>query len=355
MVPGLYTYEGFWSYFYDQLAVVGDELRRDQWVLGELANTTEIEGRLARLDRDLLERYRSEFIGAWNGLLDNLTLNSMVADKPQYAALGNAASASASPILVLVREVSAQTRLSREYEQLEGVDLEAEGESDEGGAGGVAGAIGQQLASRVQSRSSGVQRILLDAAAQQGGANALRAGSGGGGGGEQTNSVTAPIDAISKAFENWHMLAEGEPGQRPVDTLLGNLGLIWENLRLAEHNPDQSAAELPTLLNRLTQYNSQLPDPLARMVTRAEGDFRSGASDASIEVMNRALTDRISFSAATRSPRPIPSPMPRAACPSTISRAFSGRAERWTAISPNIWNPMSSAARKGWHGERTRK
>src|SRR5690606_4999239 len=172
---------------------------------------------------------------------------------------------------------------------------EAEGESDEGGAGGVAGAIGQQLASRVQSRSSGVQRILLDAAAQQGGANALRAGSGGGGAGEQRDSVTAPIDASSKAFENGHMLAEGEPGQRPVDTLLGNLGLIWENLRLAEHTPDQSAAELPTLLNRLTQYNSQLPDPLARMVTRAEGDFRSGASDASIEVMNRALTDRISF------------------------------------------------------------
>lgn len=287
VVPGLYTYEGFWSYFYDQLAVVGDELRRDQWVLGDLANTTEIEGRLARLDRDLLDRYRREFIGAWNGVLDNLTLNSMVADKPQYAALGNAASASASPLLALVREVSAQTRLSREYEELEGVDLEA---GDEGGGSGVAGAIGQQLASRVQSRSSGVQRILLDAAAQQGGS--LRAGSGGN---MQANSVTAPIDAMSGAFENWHMLAEGEPGQRPIDALLGNLGAIWENLRLAEHNPDQSAAALPTLLNRLTQYNSQLPDPLARMVTRAEGDFRSGASDASIEMMNRALTDRITF------------------------------------------------------------
>jgi hypothetical protein len=31
------------------------------------------------------------------------------------------------------------------------------------------------------------------------------------------------------------------------------------------------------------------------MVTKAESDFRSGASDASIEVMNRALTDRITF------------------------------------------------------------
>ncbi|RJL21835.1 type VI secretion system membrane subunit TssM [Paracoccus siganidrum] len=290
-VPGLYTYEGFWSYFYDQLAVVGEELRRDQWVLGDLANTTEIEGRLARLDRDLMERYRGDFIAAWNGVLDNLTLNSMVADKPQYAALGNAASASASPILALVREVSAQTRLSREYEQLEGIDPEAPQQDAGETAGGVASAIGDQLTSRIQSRSSGVQRILLDAATQQGAKGQLRAG----GASEQTNSVTAPIDAISKAFENWHLLAEGEPGQRPVDTLLGNLGAIWENLRLAEHNPDQSAAALPTLLNTLTQYNSQLPDPLARMVTRAESDFRSGASDASIEVMNRALTDRITF------------------------------------------------------------
>lgn len=290
-VPGLYTYEGFWSYFYDQLAVVGEELRRDQWVLGDLAGTTEIEGRLARLDRDLLDRYRGDFIAAWNGVLGNLTLNSMVADKPQYAALGNAASASASPLLALVREVSAQTRLSREYEQLDGADPETlPGAGD--AAGGVAGAVGGQLASRLQSRSSGVQRILLDAARQQAGGGQLRPGGGGAG---QENSVTAPIDAMSRAFESWHMLAEGEPGQRPIDTLLGNLGAIWENLRLAEHHPDQSAAALPTLLNSLTQYNSQLPDPLARMVTRAESDFRSGASDASIEVMNRALTDRVTF------------------------------------------------------------
>ncbi|HRM75613.1 MAG TPA: ImcF-related family protein, partial [Paracoccus sp. (in: a-proteobacteria)] len=57
-VPGVYSFEGFWGYFYNQLAVVGEELRRDQWVLGDFANSAEIEGRLARLDRDLLDRYR---------------------------------------------------------------------------------------------------------------------------------------------------------------------------------------------------------------------------------------------------------------------------------------------------------
>ncbi|MDO5622822.1 MAG: type VI secretion system membrane subunit TssM [Paracoccus sp. (in: a-proteobacteria)] len=291
IVPGLYTYEGFWGYFYDQLAVVGDELRRDQWVLGDLASSVEIEGRLARLDRDLMDRYRRDFIAAWNRVLDNLTLTSMVADKPQYAALGTAASATSSPLLELVKGVADQTRLSREYEQLAGMTDEPA--TDGSVAGGVAGAVGQQLASRIQSRSSGVQRILIDAA-QQNVPAPMRAG-GGGASSDGANSITAPIDAISRAFEGWQVLVEGDPGRRPIDTLLGNLGAVWENLRLAEHNPDQSAAALPTLLNTLTQYNSQLPDPLARMVTKAEGDFRSGATEASIEVMNRALTDRITF------------------------------------------------------------
>ncbi|WP_405402653.1 type VI secretion system membrane subunit TssM [Paracoccus sp. Ld10] len=292
-VPALFTYEGFWGYFYDQLAVVADELRRDQWVLGDLGDSQEIEGRLSRLDRDLMDRYRTDFIAAWNGVLDNLTLASLVADKPQYAVLGSAASASGSPILNLVNEVAAQTRLSREYEQLEGaVAPEGEAAPAEGG-GGLAASIGDQLAGRIQSRSTGVQRILLDAAAQQAPRGAP--GAAAPAGGSEANSVTAPIDAISSAFENWHLLAEGEPGQRPVDTLLGNLGAIWENLRLAEDSPDQAAAAMPTLLNGLTQYNSQLPEPLARMVTKADGDVRAGASDANIEVMNRALTDRITF------------------------------------------------------------
>lgn len=288
-VPGLYTYEGFWGYFFDQLEVVGEELRRDQWVLGEQGSSVEIERRLARLDRDLMERYRAGFTESWNGMLTNLTLNSMVADKPVYAALGTAASASASPILALVKAVDEQTYLSREYEQLDGVDLDAK--PAEGDANGVGNKIGNQLLDRMKDRSGPVQRILMDEARQRAGKTGLRAGGGTG----EASSVTAPIDAISKAFENWHLLVLGETGQRPIDTLLGNLGAVWNNLKLAEFNPESSAAALPTLLNTLTQYNSQLPAPLSRMVSRAESDFRAGASDASIETMNRALSDRITF------------------------------------------------------------
>ncbi|MBK4214965.1 type VI secretion system membrane subunit TssM [Paracoccus caeni] len=291
-IPALYTYEGFWGYFYDQLDAVEEELRRDQWVLGDLASSNEIEGRLARLDRDLLERYRIEFVGAWEGVLDNLTLASMVADKPQYAVLGSAASASNSPILKLVSAVATETNLSREYKQLQGLEEPApQQEEGRGEGGGAAGAIGNALMQRIESRSSGVQRILLDAAQQQAG-SAIPGGAGGGG---AANSITAPIDAISDTFQGWQVLMEGDPGQRPIDTLLGNMGAVWEALRLGVHNPEQLAAALPSLLNTLTQYNSQLPEQLATMVNKAEGDFRAGASDASIEEMNRALADRITF------------------------------------------------------------
>lgn len=287
-IPGLYTYEGFWSYFYDQLDVVEEKLRRDQWVLGELGDSNEIELRLQRLERDLMERYRWEFVSAWKGVLDNLTLQSMVADKPRYSALMRAASASGSPLLELVRTVDEQTHLVRELEEAEAlVAAGAQAQED----GGVAGSVAEQLASRARSRSSGVQRILMDAMSRRSQKGQLRAG----GAEPEENSVTAPIEALSEAFENWHLLMAGDPGQRPIDALLGQLSAIWTNLREAEHNADQSAATLPTLLNALMQNNSRLPTPLANMMNRAERDFRSGASDASLETMNRALTNQITF------------------------------------------------------------
>ena len=303
-VPGLYTFEGFWLYFNDQLPLVGEQLRRDQWVLGEFANSAEIEGRLARLDRDPLERYRSDFIAAWNRVLDNVTLNSMVADKPQYAALGMASS-TVSPILGLVKSVAEQTQLPRLYKDADpdairqamagGQDASGRGSGGASG-GGAANSVGNSLITRMISRTGGTMRIVLEAAEKERGkGGAAIPGITAAQSGAEPMSVTIAAEAIAKAFENWAVLAEGEPGKRPIDTLLGNLGAVWENLRLAEHNPDQAAAALPTLLNTMTQYNSQLPAPLAQMVSKAESDFRSGASDASIEVMNRALTDRITF------------------------------------------------------------
>lgn len=295
-VPAIYTYEGFWAYFYDQLAVVEEQLRKDQWVLGDLANSNEIEGRLQRLERDLMERYRNDFIASWNKVLNNLAMASMVADKPRYAALATASAAQNSPLLELVKAVDQQTWLVRELEGLDGLTPEAlaGGGTGGGSAQGAASDVGNALISRVQSRSGGIQRMLIDAAQNQRGKGQSRVTAGGSTDSE-SYSVTRPIEQISDAFLRWHELVMGDVGQRPIDTVIGNFGAVYDNLKLAEHSPDQSAAAMPTLLNSLTRYNSQLPEQMAQLVDDAEGDFRSGASDASIETMNRALTNQITF------------------------------------------------------------
>ena len=282
-VPAAFTYEGFWAWFFPQLAEVADALREDQWVLGEEGERPDFEDQLARLDRTLMDRYRVDFKAAWDKVLTNLALNSLVSDEPSYKTLGAAASASASPLLLLVREVEAETRLTREFEGMDGITPEALA------SGNFGDSVSSAVVDRLRSRTSGVQRILADAVLGQGKAQVRVTG------GSGEDPIRRPIERIEEEFTMWHELLLGEQGQRPIDALLGNMGAIWNNLRLAQANPAQSAALQPELLNALTQNNSQLPPPLVDLVNEAEGDFRKGASDASLETMNRALADQITF------------------------------------------------------------
>ncbi|MEM8851670.1 MAG: type VI secretion IcmF C-terminal domain-containing protein, partial [Pseudomonadota bacterium] len=195
----------------------------------------------------------------------------------------------ASPLLLLVREVDRETQVVRELEGLDGLTPEA---LAAGGGGDVAGAVGDQVLQRVRSRSSGVQRILMEAAMRGGGSGV---GAITGGGGPQDDGLITPIERISEAFADWSALLEGERGQRPIDAVLGNLGSVWTALTSSQTNPEQAAILLPPILAELTRYNSQLPTEVAALINEAEADFRQGATDANIETMNRALANEITF------------------------------------------------------------
>ncbi len=284
-VPAVFTYEGFWGYFFPQLEQVGNKLREDQWVLGEDGDRVDFDAQIDRLDRALMERYRGKFRDAWFDMFGQIGLANMSADTQRYQALGAAASATASPLLMLVKEVDTETKLTRELEGLEGLTAESLVSGD------IGANVSSQALQRMKSRTSGVQRILFDAIAGSGKTTGRVSPSGG----EEDNSLTRPIERIEEEFAMWHQLLMGEAGQRPIDALLGNLGSIWSNLRLSSSNPEQSAALMPQLLNNLTQNNSQLPPTLASLVNDAESNFRKGATDANIETMNRALTNQITF------------------------------------------------------------
>lgn len=280
-VPGLYTYEGYWGFFFEELSRVAQVLEDDKWVLGDQANAVDFDAQLAGLDQALQLRYGRDFEAAWQAMFDQFRLANMSADKPRYDVLGIASSSVASPILQLVKAIEAETRLTREIELLAGLDPAALA------GGAVADDVGGQLASRFRSRSSGVQRILLDALSS-GNKNQTRVNG-------SAEGPTRAVERLEERFANWHVLLEGPAGQRPIDVVLADLSAIRDNFRIAEANPSASAAVLPQLLSNLTRNNSRLPPKLREMVNDAERDFRSEATDATIADMNRALTNDIAF------------------------------------------------------------
>jgi len=223
-IPGVFTYEGYWSFFAPQLEVVGARLERDQWIFGDSTYRADVAAQLAGLDLALRARYRDDFIAAWQGMLGNLSLASMSADAPGYDSLGTAASPG-SPLLLLTREVGVQTRMSR----------------------------------------------------------------------GQEGAISPPILDIEAAFGDWRDMLVGATGQRPIDGVLGNLGTVYNALRLAAASPEQAEGLLPGALNALIEGNAAWPPTLAGLVDEVEAEFREGTNNATLDQMNRALGNEITF------------------------------------------------------------
>lgn len=277
-VPGLFTYEGYWSYFFDQLSQIGQALEDDKWVLGEQADAVNYDEQLAGLERAVHLRYQREFEAAWETMFDQFELANLSADKPRYDTLGVAASPVSSPLLLLAREVDAQTYLVREIEELAELGPEALA------TGNVSGDVGQQVFSRFRSRSSGIQRILVDSMSSKSQARVNGT----------AETPTRDVERLTEQFAKWHDLMSGPQGQRPIDVVLGNLQALHENFRIAQSSP-AAAGFLPQLISNLTVQTSRLPDKMAEFMLHAEEDFRNETSNATIEEMNAVLNRDIAF------------------------------------------------------------
>ena len=281
-VPGLYTYEGFWSFFFDQLTTVREGLERDKWVLGDQAELVNFDSQLNGLDQALQSRYQQDFKAEWDKMFDQLKLANMSADKPNYDSLGAAAAPFASPILQLVKVVEGETRLTAELERIAAMA--------EGGAEGIASDVGNRLARNEIQRSPRLIRIIADSMRANGDKSQERVN-----GSAPQDGVTRPVERLTAMFEEWHVMLDGAEGLRPIDLILADLEAIRGNLRLAASNPGQSAAMQQQLVSNLTRNISRMPEPLAQIVKDAENDFKAEASDATLAEMNRALTNEITF------------------------------------------------------------
>ncbi|MFT4150247.1 MAG: type VI secretion system membrane subunit TssM [Paracoccaceae bacterium] len=284
-VPALFTYQGFHEFFLDQLAEVARKLESEQWVMGEQAQAANVGEQLDRLGPQLLARYREDYLAAWEGMLENLRLAPLAADKPAYVALGAAAASNTSPILKLVESVARETRLTQPPPDL------GMGNTDASEAlGNASPALGKAV-SRVEdmvvNRTNGLKRIGLDLVLEAG-KSQRRAGNAGGA------APLVPGADIEAQFTEYQALLEGEPGNRPIDALLKSLGGIQQGLIIAAgFDQAQAAAQMPALIGQLRTTASRLPPDLARMMGEAIEDFEGDAASTTIAQINEELTQQV--------------------------------------------------------------
>ena len=290
-IPALFTYEGFHGFFLDQLAEVARKLESEQWVMGAQAEEANVADQLNRLGPQLLARYRDDYLSAWEKVLANLKLAPMAADKPAYVALGAASARNTSPLLKLVEAVARETRLTVEQAApdlasnplgalTEGVDA----------TGAVGGAVGQQVEDLIKRRTSGLARIGLDIVIQAG-KSQRRAGVAAG---TAAPEPVVPGASIETEFTEFHALLEGDPGARPIDTLLASFAEAQQTLVLSAGFAQAGAASnMPVIIGQLRSAASRLPEPLKTMVTEAVRDFEGDAATTTIAQMNQALMSQV--------------------------------------------------------------
>jgi len=272
-VPAMYTYAGFHEFFLGQLSAVAEKIADEQWVMGEIGRQESIEDQFQRLGPELLDRYGKDFVEAWNTVLDNLKFKAMSADKPQYVAL-SAAAAQTSPVKQLFEAVARETMLTAEPE--------TEEEPADTATNGALDKVTKKVTQKIASRAGGLARIGIDLAVKK---SQSRAGAAGG-------AEQVPGANIEAQFREFHNLVDGEPGKRPVDSLIQNFYDIYQSLVLAASNPSQAEranANLQLQVVSLRTNASRLPKPLARMVNAAVDDFEGDAADTSISQLNQML------------------------------------------------------------------
>lgn len=280
-VPGMFTFQGYWGFFLEELTAARQRLEDDQWVLGDAATRVGYDTQLASLERELHRLYQRDFEAEWTAMLDNITIAPMANDSPRYDGLAALASPVGSPLLDLVEAVDEETRLTRLYDAVEGMT------PAELASGGLGDKLGDAAFNRMYSSSGTFQRVLLGWL-QDGAKSQNRAG------GASEDTQRRQVERISDSFENWHVLLRGDPGARPIDALLRSIGDLRENRHLAATSPTpMDDTMLQQLLSALTVNNTSLPEPAARLMSEIEGEFRTVAQDATMAQLNRALNEDI--------------------------------------------------------------
>ena len=257
-IPAFFTYDGFQHSFIDKLGEVGDQVRKDGWVLGAAGEQNSVQAQFATLYADLSTRYTQAFVDTWTKALARLRLRPLTADKPRFLALA-AAAAPTSPLKQILESIRDETALTRER--------------------------GAPEATGGTPKPNRAAALVADLSAK---ANPQ------GSGAPPPDDV--PGAAIEARFKPFAVAVEGEPGRRPIDAILQNLGDIAQTLQVAAANPDQAAqanAALAPQVAALRGNAARLPAPFSDMLRAAADEVQGDVSSAQGRQIAQAMAEQV--------------------------------------------------------------
>lgn len=248
-IPALYTAEGYHQGFQQQVSGVAGQLIDEQtWVLGMPAVPSSDTARKALADQ-ARRLYLSDYAKVWEALLADLKLvqpRSLV-DAIQTARI---LSASDTPLVPLLRDISRQTTLAR---PAEGVVAKAES---------LVGSLAEQ------------SRRALD--------NAFRAAGRGGSTAESSVAIEEQLVDSRFAALRQHVSAPGGQGPAPIDATVTLLSEVYSFFSTADtairagNTPPQSPVP-----DRVKAEGARAPEPIRSMLTGLTvtgGSMASGAT-----------------------------------------------------------------------------
>ena len=277
-VSKFYTYYGFHKLFLDRIGAVVDQLNSERWVLGNIGEQTAVKAQEKVLGVNLLNRYSTDFITAWNQALGELKLKSLASATNNYAVL-QAISAPTSPLKTLLESISHETKLTEVPADEAAAEAATPGSS-------TADAATSVIRQRLESRATGLARIGIEIARK----SQLRAVG-------ASAVARVPGQNVEDSFRRFHEFVDTSSGQPAIQKLLDNLNGIYENLMLARTgvaNAQSAAQTVQQMVSTLRSQNaSRLPSPFDRMMFEAANQFETEAANATVQDINAQLQQNV--------------------------------------------------------------
>jgi len=278
-VEGIFTKNGFYNVFLPAALDVAQQLKSENWVLGERGEDLSDPEALNRIARDVLDLYYTDYIEAYEAVLGDIDVSPMGAMSKVVETL-NVLSGPNSPIAKILKSVESQTRLT---ERSSGADID-------GAVDDVQNFAGQELFDAQSVRTQALLQVLAKSTVADG------------------QPAPPPEGTVVEERFSWLnqfvVPLEGAPSE--LDAVMQQLTSLYQELnRLSVAGgavalSGGAATELQVALGRI-------PDPMKRwvsQVTSGSAGVAAGGARANLNAQwqaqvlptcNRAVNNRYPF------------------------------------------------------------